>query len=51
MHAAVVFIAAVIIGFITGGLVFFSDKSAPKAVAAGLGSVGLSVPVLHKLIG
>jgi hypothetical protein len=51
VHAAVVFLTASFIGFIMGGLVFLSEKSVPKAVAAGLGSFGLSVPVLHKLIG
>ncbi|MFE4625772.1 hypothetical protein [Streptomyces mirabilis] len=51
VHAAVAFIAAGFIGFIMGGLVFLSEKSVPKAVAAGLGSFGLSVPVLHKMIG
>ncbi|MGW5481842.1 hypothetical protein [Streptomyces sp. NPDC004008] len=28
-----------------------SEKSAPKALATGLGCFGVSVPVLHKLIG
>ncbi|MFM9709116.1 hypothetical protein [Streptomyces galilaeus] len=51
VHAAVVFIAAGFIGFIMGGLVFLSEKSVPKAIAAGLGAFGLSLPVLHKLIG
>ncbi|WP_247701365.1 hypothetical protein [Streptomyces sp. RM72] len=51
VHAAVVFLAAVIIGLVMGGLMFLHDKSVPTAVAAGLGSFGLSVPVLHKLIG
>ncbi|MFI6567072.1 hypothetical protein [Streptomyces sp. NPDC050534] len=51
MHAAVVFLAAGFIGFTMGGLVFLSEKSLPKAVAAGLASFGLSVPVLHQLIG
>jgi hypothetical protein len=50
VHAAVVFLAAGFIGFVMGGLVFLSEKSVPKAVAAGLGSFGLSVPVLHKPI-
>ncbi|MFC9056221.1 hypothetical protein ACFYO6_39140 [Streptomyces anthocyanicus] len=42
---------AVIIGLVMGGLMFLHDKSAPTVVAAGLGPFGLSVPVLHKLIG
>ncbi|MGC9479522.1 hypothetical protein ACP4I1_36045 [Streptomyces sp. WG4] len=51
MHAAVVFLAAVIIGLVMGGLMFLHDKSVPAAVAAGLVAAGGSVPVLHKLIG
>ncbi|MEU0477545.1 hypothetical protein [Streptomyces olivaceus] len=51
MHAAVVFLTAVIIGLVMGGLTFLHDKCVPAAVAAGLGSFGISVPVLHKLIG
>lgn len=50
-HAAVVLLPAVIIGLVMGGLMFLHDKSAPTVVAAGLGPFGLSVPVLHKLIG
>lgn len=51
VHAAVVFLAAVIIGLVMGVLMFLHDKSVPAAVAAGLGAAGVSVPVLHKLIG
>ncbi|MBG0850306.1 hypothetical protein I2W78_00020 [Streptomyces spinoverrucosus] len=51
VHAAVVFLAAVIIGLIMGGLMFFHEKSVPVAVATGLVAAGGSVPVLHKLIG
>ncbi|CAL9673740.1 hypothetical protein [Streptomyces sp. enrichment culture] len=51
MHAAVVFLTAVIIGLVMGSLTFLHDKSVPAAVAAGLGTFGISVPVLHKLIG
>ncbi|MFG3498746.1 hypothetical protein [Streptomyces sp. NPDC047928] len=51
VHAAVVFLAAVVIGLIMGGLMFLHDKSVPAAVAAGLAAAGVSVPVLHKLIG
>ncbi|WP_232839350.1 hypothetical protein [Streptomyces triticisoli] len=51
VHAAVVFLAAVIIGLVMGGLMFLHEKSVPAAVATGLGCCGLSVPVLHKLIG
>jgi hypothetical protein len=48
---AVVFLAAVIIGLVMGGLMFLHDKSVPAAVATGLVAAGGSVPVLHKLIG
>ncbi|MFI9569216.1 recombinase family protein [Streptomyces rishiriensis] len=51
VHAAVVFLAAVIIGLVMGGLMFLHDKSVPAAVATGLVAAGGSVPVLHKLIG
>ncbi|MYS71523.1 hypothetical protein GTY88_13975 [Streptomyces sp. SID5926] len=51
VHAAVVFLAAAMIGFVTGSLVFLHDKSVPAAVAAGLVAAGGSLPVLHKLIG
>ncbi|MFI1726473.1 hypothetical protein [Streptomyces sp. NPDC020489] len=51
VHAAVVFLAAVIIGLVMGGLMFLHDKSMPAAVATGLVAAGGSVPVLHKLIG
>ncbi|MFC8407470.1 hypothetical protein ACFUG9_28365 [Streptomyces griseoincarnatus] len=51
VHAAVVFLAAVIIGLVMGGLMFLHDKSVPTAVATGLLAAGGSVPVLHKLIG
>ncbi|MCP9994420.1 hypothetical protein LUX09_34435 [Streptomyces albogriseolus] len=51
VHAAVVFLAAVIIGLVVGHLMFLHDKSLPAAVAAGVVAAGGSVPVLHKLIG
>ncbi|MFF9089911.1 hypothetical protein ACF1BE_26555 [Streptomyces sp. NPDC014991] len=52
VHATVVFLAAVIIGLVMGGIMFLHDKSVPAAaVATGLVAAGGSVPVLHKLIG
>ncbi|MEU6106408.1 hypothetical protein [Streptomyces flaveolus] len=51
VHAAVAFLTAVVIGLVTGGLMFLHDKSVPAAVVTGLGCCGVSVPVLHKLIG
>ncbi|MGW0929033.1 hypothetical protein [Streptomyces sp. NPDC002644] len=50
-HAAVVFLAAVVSGLVMGGLMFLHDKSVPTAVATGLGAFGISVLVLHELIG
>lgn len=47
MHAAVVFLTAVVIGLVMGGLMLLHDKSVPAAVTTGLGSSGISVPVLH----
>ncbi|MFJ8351527.1 hypothetical protein ACIQ9J_35270 [Streptomyces sp. NPDC094153] len=46
-----VFLTAGFIGVIMGGLMFLSEKSLPKAVGTGLAAAGVSVPVLHKLIG
>ncbi|MFH9175034.1 hypothetical protein [Streptomyces albogriseolus] len=46
VHAAVVFLAAVIIGLVIGHVILH-DKSLPAAVAAGLVAAGGSVPVLH----
>ncbi|WP_190078595.1 hypothetical protein [Streptomyces daghestanicus] len=51
VHAAVVFLAAAVIGLVMGCLVFLHDKSVPAAVATGLVAAKGSVPVLHKLIG
>ncbi|MGW0552227.1 hypothetical protein [Streptomyces altiplanensis] len=51
VHAAVVFLAAAVIGLVMGGLMFLHDKSVPAAVATSLVAAGGSIPVLHKLIG
>ncbi|MER5659894.1 hypothetical protein [Streptomyces mirabilis] len=51
VHAAVVFLAAVIIGLVMGSLMFLHDKSVPAAIATGPVAAGGRVPVLHKLIG
>lgn len=51
MPAAVVFLTAVVIGLVMGGLMFLRDRSVPAAIATGLGCCGLSIPVLHQLIG
>ncbi|GGX82041.1 hypothetical protein [Streptomyces fructofermentans] len=51
VHAAVVFLAAFIIGLVMGALMFLHDKSVPAAVGTGLGAAGGSLPLLHKLIG
>lgn len=49
-HTAIVLLAAVVIGLVFGGLTYLSDLAVPGAVLAGLGSAGLSVPVLRSLI-
>ncbi|MFG3552646.1 hypothetical protein [Streptomyces sp. NPDC047725] len=46
-----VFLTAVVIGLVMGGLMFLRDRSVPAAIATGLGCCGLSIPVLHQLIG
>lgn len=51
LHTSVVILAAGLLGIVMGALMFLAEKSVPKAMAAGLGTFGLSVPVLHKLIG
>ncbi|MDF9867870.1 ABC-type dipeptide/oligopeptide/nickel transport system permease component [Streptomyces pratensis] len=50
-RATVVFLAAGFIGVIMGGLMFLSEKSAPRAIVTGLAAAGASIPVLHSLIG
>lgn len=50
MHAAIVLLAAAFIGMIVGGLTFLSGGPAAGAVLAGLTGLGVSVPVLNKLI-
>ncbi|MBQ0867407.1 hypothetical protein [Streptomyces sp. RK75] len=50
MHSAIVLLAAVVIGLVVGGLTFLSQFSAPRAVLAGLGAAGLSIPALRSLI-
>ncbi|MEU5807800.1 MULTISPECIES: hypothetical protein [unclassified Streptomyces] len=50
LHAAVVFLAALIIGLVVGGLSHLGGVPAALAVLAGLGAAGAAVPVLHGLI-
>jgi ADP-ribosylglycohydrolase len=42
---------AALVGAIAGVLTGFSTDNVPGAMLAGLGAAGLSVPVLHNLIG
>ncbi|MER7850578.1 hypothetical protein ABTZ03_42365 [Kitasatospora sp. NPDC096077] len=49
-YAALVLLIAAVIGLIVGGLAFLSGSPAAGAVLAGLSAVGVSVPVLHRLI-
>lgn len=51
LHTTVVMLTAVFFGIVMGGLMFLSEKSVPKAVATGLATAGIGIPVLHKLIG
>jgi hypothetical protein len=44
VHAAVVFLAALITGFVMGGLMFLHDKSVLAAVATGLVAAGAAFP-------
>ncbi|GGT55191.1 hypothetical protein GCM10010271_68770 [Streptomyces kurssanovii] len=50
-HAAIVLLMAALVGAIAGVLTGFSTDNVPGAMLAGLGAAGLSVPVLHNLIG
>nr|WP_309144308.1 hypothetical protein [Streptomyces sp. BR123] len=49
LHAAVVLLTALVIGFVVGGLSHLGGMPAPLAVLAGL-AAGAAVPVLHGLI-
>nr|WSX53202.1 hypothetical protein OG409_32370 [Streptomyces sp. NBC_00974] len=50
LHAAVVLVAAVLIGFTAGGLSHLGGLPGALAVLAGLGAGGGAVPVLRGLI-
>ncbi|WP_405787825.1 hypothetical protein OG753_07900 [Streptomyces sp. NBC_00029] len=50
LHAAVVLLAAVLIGLTAGGLTFLGGSGAAPSVLAGLAAAGVSVPVLRALI-
>ncbi|MFK4106706.1 hypothetical protein ACI2L1_43010 [Streptomyces sp. NPDC019531] len=50
LHTAIVLVTGAVIGLIVGGLTYLSDGSAPGAVLAALGAMGVSVPVLRSLI-
>ncbi|MFB7999828.1 MULTISPECIES: hypothetical protein [unclassified Streptomyces] len=50
-HAAIVMLAAALVGAVAGVLTGYSTGNAAGAVLAGLGAAGLSVPILHNLIG
>ncbi|MFI1176629.1 hypothetical protein [Streptomyces melanogenes] len=51
VHAAVVFLTALVVGLVMGGFLFLHEKPVSAAVATGLVAAGGSVPVLHQLIG
>lgn len=50
-HAAIVLLMAAVVGAIAGVLTGYSTGNIPGAMLAGLGAAGLSIPVLHNLIG
>ncbi|MEU2390910.1 hypothetical protein [Streptomyces sp. NPDC007369] len=50
LHAAVVLLAALVIGCVVGGLSHVGGVPTALAVLAGLGAAGAAVPVLHGLI-
>lgn len=50
LHAAVVLVAAVLVGFTAGGLSRLGGVPGALAVLAGLGAAGGAVPVLRSLI-
>ncbi|MFC8006777.1 hypothetical protein ACFUC0_24345 [Bacillus subtilis] len=51
VHAAIVLLMAVLVGTVAGVLTGHSTGNTAGAILAGLGAAGLSVPVLHNLIG
>lgn len=50
LHAAVVLVVAVLVGFTAGGLSHLGGVPTALSVLAGLGAAGASVPVLRGLI-
>ncbi|MGW7055577.1 hypothetical protein [Streptomyces sp. NPDC054887] len=51
LHAALILLAAVVIGLVVGGLTFLGGMHAASATVAGLLATGGSIPVLRTLIG
>ncbi|MET4668508.1 hypothetical protein [Streptomyces sp. PvR018] len=51
LRAAVIFLIGFFFGLIAGGLTHLDGHSTAMAVLAGLGAVGVSIPVLHVMIG
>ncbi|MFJ6657801.1 hypothetical protein ACIRQP_11065 [Streptomyces sp. NPDC102274] len=50
VRTALILLASVVIGVVTGGLALLCGTQPAGAALAGLTSVGASVPVLHALI-
>ncbi|MGW1927835.1 hypothetical protein [Streptomyces sp. NPDC001919] len=50
-HAAVVFLLAVVVGLLAGGLTRASGRPWPEAVLAGLAAAAAAVVAGHRLIG
>lgn len=50
-YAALILLAAVVIGGVVAGLTHLSARNSAAAALAGLVGAGASIPVLHTLIG
>ncbi|MFH8582523.1 hypothetical protein [Streptomyces zaomyceticus] len=50
-HAALVLTIATIIGLVIGSLMYISTHEVATATIAGLGALGLSIPILRREIG
>jgi hypothetical protein len=50
-HAALILLAAAVIGCVVAGLTHLSARNSAAAALAGLVGAGASIPVLHTLIG
>ncbi|SCE29436.1 hypothetical protein GA0115244_122575 [Streptomyces sp. DvalAA-19] len=51
LRTAVIFLIGIFLGLIVGGLTHLDGHSTAMAVLTGLGATGVSIPVLHVMIG